>query len=141
MKCWSCGRDVGDSVKFCSHCEAELAPEPTADEKAEAASVLAAMGPEAAQEFLDALNDSATGEEFVNRIMVGDCPRCGGSHTGDCEKDPEIEDPCVGRCFDCGLLWCLDCGEVFKDAPQSAAHDCPAWEELGLGEDDWDEVD
>ncbi len=117
-----------------------MVPGPTAEEEAAAASALAAMGPEAASELLDALSKSATGEEFVNRLLVGDCPRCGGSNTGDCENDPEIDDPCVGRCFDCGLLWCLDCGELFKDA-QSAGHDCPAWEEMGLSDDDWDEVD
>ncbi|HXT58035.1 MAG TPA: hypothetical protein VN699_05340 [Pirellulales bacterium] len=127
-------------MKFCSHCEAELTPGPAAAEEAAAAGALSAMGPDVANELLDAMNESATGEEFVNRIMVGDCPQCGSSNTGDSENDPEIEDPCVGRCFDCGLLWCLDCGELFKDA-QFAEHGCPAWEEMGLDDDDWDEAD
>lgn len=140
MKCWSCGGEVADSVKLCSHCEAEIDQKPTEAEEEAVASVLAGMSPEVAKEFFDAMNKSATGEEFVNRILVGDCPQCGCSNTGDCESDPEIEDPCVGRCFDCGFLWCLDCGEVFKDA-QSAGHDCPAWEEMGLDDDDLDEIE
>lgn len=116
-----------------------MEPEATPEEQEAVANALADMDPEVASEFFDAMKKSATGEEFVNRALVGDCPRCGGSKTGDCETDPEIEDPCIGRCFDCGQLWCLDCGELFKDA-QSAGHDCPAWEEMGLDDDDWDDL-
>ena len=75
------------------------------------------------------------GEEFVNRIMVGDCPACGSSETSDCENDPEIDDPCVARCLACGQLWCPDCGEFFQD-DQFADHDCPAWEGIDFDDDD-----
>jgi hypothetical protein len=51
------------------------------------------MGPDLLSELRDAFDKSASGEDFVNRIMVGDCPHCGCSKTGDCENDPEI----IGR--------------------------------------------
>jgi hypothetical protein len=44
------------------------------------------------------------------------------------------------RCFECGQLWCLDCGAFFKDA-QSIEHDCPAWEGMVCDDDDLDETD
>jgi hypothetical protein len=110
------------------------------EEEAAAASLLADMSPDLLNELCDVFNKSASGQEFVDRIMVGDCPQCGNSKTGDCENDPEIENPCVGRCFECGLLWCLDCGEFFKDV-QSTEHDCPAWEEMDCDDNDLDETD
>ncbi len=114
--------------------------EPSAGEQGAAASVLGAMSPDLRGELQDAIVKSASGEDFVNRIMVGDCPQCGCSQTGDCENDPQIDDPCVGRCFECGQLWCLDCGEFFKDA-QSIDHDCPAWEDIDFDDEDFDESD
>ena len=56
------------------------------------------------------ISQSDSGEDFVNRVMIGDCPECGSSKTGDCEHDPDIEDVTVGRCYDCGRLWCTICG-------------------------------
>lgn len=57
-------------------------------------------------------------EEFVNIIAVGNCPQCGSAKTGDCDSDPEIQDVCVGRCYDCGNLWCLEYGQKLdEDAP------------------------
>ena len=113
--------------------------QPTAEEEAAVAGVLEAMGPEAISELLDAFSQSATAEEFVNRIMVGDCPKCGSSNTGDCEGDPEIEDPTLGRCLDCGQFWCLDCEELFNDA--QTPHDCPAWEGIDFDDDEFDDDD
>lgn len=105
------------------------------------ADLLEGMSPELISAMHTAFEESNTGEEFVNRIMVGDCPECGSSKTGDCDKDPEIEDPCIGRCFDCGQIWCLDCGEYFKNPAQAIKHDCPAWEDMDFDEDEWDELD
>ncbi len=140
MICWSCQKEIPDRAERCPHCEAEIVAEPTEDEKAAARSALASMGPDMIDELRGAFEKSASGEEFVNRIMVGDCPQCDSSKTGDCENDPEIDDPCVGRCFECGQLWCLDCGEFFKDA-QSIDHDCPAWEDMDFDDEDFDESD
>jgi hypothetical protein len=101
--------------------------EPAEGEMEAVAGMLAAMSPELVNELRDAFEKSSTGEEFVNRVMVGECPKCGSSDTGDCEDDPEIDNPCIGRCFDCGQLWCCDCEELFADA-KSTDHDCPAWD-------------
>jgi hypothetical protein len=108
--------------------------EPTDEEQEAALDILANLDPAAMSEFRDAMEKSATAEEFVNRILVGDCPKCGSSNTGDCEHDPEIEDPCVARCFECGQLWCPDCGVFFTN--DFADHDCPAWEDMDLDFDD-----
>ena len=132
MKCWSCAKDISDDAKFCPHCEAQAEPEPTEEEKAVVAEILGTFSPELMGEIQQAFKASGSGEEFVNRIMVGDCPQCGSASTGDCENDPELEDPCIGRCFDCGQLWCLDCGEYFSAKP-SIQHDCPMWDD-----EDWD---
>jgi hypothetical protein len=140
MICWSCQEAIPDTAERCPHCEAEVELEPTEDEKTAVQSALSSMVPKVIRELHDAFEESATGEEFVNRIMIGDCPTCGSSDTGDCEHDPEIDDPCVARCLACGQLWCPDCGELFKD-DRFADHDCPAWEEMDLGDDDSDQAD
>ena len=88
------------------------------------------MGPDFMQEFENVVAQSTDGEVFVNRIMVGPCPGCDSDKTSDCEDDPEIEDPCIGRCVDCGQIWCCDCEELFETAKQAAAHDCPVWEAM-----------
>ena len=140
MNCWSCQKEIPDKAEFCPHCEAKVMAEPSAEEIAAAASALEAMSPELLSELRNTLDKSTSGEDFVNRIMVSDCPRCGRSNTRDCEDDPDIDDPCVGRCFDCGQLWCLDCSEFFKDA-QSIDHDCPAWQDMDLDDLDSDKSD
>lgn len=109
------------------------------EEKAAALDILAGMDPEAVRAILDAFENSASGEEFINQIMVGDCPKCGSSKTADCENDPEIADPCVVRCFDCGQLWCPDCGELFTD--NFASHECPAWEDIDFDDEDPDDLE
>jgi len=136
MLCWSCGKGIADDAKFCVHCEAEVEPEPTQEEITAVENALAGMPADVIDQLRDAFDKSASGEEFVNRLMVGDCPICDSSNTHDCEKDPEIEDPCVGHCVDCGQLWCLDCDEVFQTAQAAADHACPFWEEFGLDDDE-----
>ena len=135
MICWSCRKVIPDTAEFCPHCEAELEEEPSAGEIAVVQNILQSMSPELIEELGEAFENSATGEEFVNRIMIGDCPQCGSSNTDDCENDPDVSDICLARCLDCGQLWCPDCGELLtKDL--ATAHDCPAWNDFELGEAD-----
>jgi hypothetical protein len=44
--------------------------------------------------------------------MIGPCPNCGSDQTSDCDADPEINDILVGRCYECGHLWCTECGNT-----------------------------
>ena len=133
MICWSCRKEIPATAEFCPHCEAEVEEEPPADAIAAVQTILGSMSRELIDELGEALEKSASGEEFVNRIMIGDCPKCGSSNTDDCENDPDINDVCLARCFDCGQLWCPDCGELLKE-DQAAAHDCPAWSDVDDGE-------
>jgi hypothetical protein len=114
MRCWSCGRKISRGAKACRYCEAPVEPEPTQEEIETVQEALANMSPEALDELEAAFLSSRTGEDFVNRVMVGDCPKCGSAETSDCDGDPEIEDISVGRCFRCGLLWCLECGQLLE---------------------------
>lgn len=139
MICWSCRREMPDTAEFCPHCEAKVEEDPTADEEAAVQQVLKSMSPGMIDELRDAFEQCTSGEEFVNRIMVGDCPKCGSSNTGDCESDPEIEDACVGRCSECGQLWCVYCSELLR-ADHSADHDCPVWSEMDFDDEDWDDA-
>jgi hypothetical protein len=129
MQCWSCGKEVPESAKLCQFCEAEIEPEPTEQELRFVGDMLSRMPAEALEQLQAAFQQSKDGVDFVNRIMVGDCPNCGSSNTDDCDGDPEIDDICVGRCFDCGQLWCCDCGRLLT---HKQPH-CPACEE------EWDE--
>jgi methionyl-tRNA synthetase len=58
----------------------------------------------ALDELRAAFETSGTADEFADRILVGDCPKCGSQDTGNCEADPEIENLLVGRCYQCGQL-------------------------------------
>jgi hypothetical protein len=134
-QCWNCQQEIPHTAEFCPHCQAKVVEEPPADAKDVIESILGSLGPDAMDELREAFERCETSEEFVNRIMIGDCPKCGSSKTSHCENEPEINDPCVARCLDCGQLWCADCGEFFKDG-QAGDHDCPAWEDIDLdGED------
>jgi hypothetical protein len=135
MNCWSCHKEIPAAAEFCPHCEAEIEEEPSAETIAAVQNVLSSMSPELIAELDDAFEKSATGDEFVNRIMIGDCPQCGSSNTDNCENDPDVEDICLGRCLACGQLWCPDCGDLLnKD--QAKNHDCPAWDEFDLDDDE-----
>jgi len=82
---------------------------------------------------------------FISRIMVGDCPRCGGINTHDCdasEFDPlttgspenvfetgsecwavrELDDPTIGHCDDCDYLWCIECGSQISVDERVCGH-------------------
>jgi len=125
MKCWNCLEEMPDSAKVCPHCEAAVEEPPDPEMEQVAADVLQNLDPAAMAELRQALESSSTAEEFANRLMIGNCPRCGSTDTGDCGEDPEIENPSIGRCYACGCTWCADCGEVLDGKP----HDCPFWED------------
>src|SRR5438477_10836707 len=112
MRCWNCNREIPTAAKICVHCEAPVEPEPSAEELMAARQLLEQLPPEVAAELQQALLDCPTAEEFANRIFVGNCPACDSSKTGNCENDPEINELLVGRCYDCGQLWCNECGKL-----------------------------
>jgi hypothetical protein len=131
MRCVNCGKDIPDSAKMCQFCEATVEPELTEEEGQAALEALQQLDPETRQELLEALRLGKTGDEFVNRVLVGKCPKCGSASTDDCENDPEIEDILVGRCSECGHLWCTRCGRPLKgNAPY-----CECWGQ-GEGEEE-----
>jgi hypothetical protein len=125
MRCWNCGKAVSEKARVCKHCEADLTEAPSAEEAAAVMELLEQMPPDVLGELGDAMRSSASAEEFANLIMVGPCPSCGSKQTGDCEADPEIDDLLVGRCFECGQLWCCECGKTLT--PENPHCDC--WKE------------
>lgn len=94
------------------------------------------MDPAALGEMMKLAQQSVDADAFANMIMVGPCPHCDSENTAECEDDPEIEDASIGRCKDCGQLWCCLCEEVFDGAEEAIVHDCPLFEAT---EDDLDE--
>jgi hypothetical protein len=83
------------------------------------------LPPDALAELHQVFAECDSAEEFANRIMVGECPKCGSQNTDDCEDDPEIDELLVGRCHDCGQLWCTECRRLLT--PKAAF--CECWEE------------
>jgi hypothetical protein len=125
MRCWNCGRTVSKKARVCDHCEADLTETPSAEEEAAVRELLEQMSPDVLAELSEAVKHSSSAEEFANCIMVGSCPSCGSDQTGDCDADPEINDLLVGRCFECGHLWCTECGTTLtKENPH-----CDCWDE------------
>jgi hypothetical protein len=114
MQCLNCGKSIPDTAKICQFCEAPVAEAPTKEEEQVVREVLGQMPPEALEELRAAFMESSTGEEFVNQLMTGSCPKCGSSNTGDCDDDPEIREILLGRCYDCGQLWCTECGQLLN---------------------------
>lgn len=127
--CWSCEKKLPEGASRCMHCEAAVEDAPTQEDAAMLMELLGEMDPSLMNEMRQMALECETGEDFVNRLMVGECPKCESDNTGNCENDPEIDDPCIGRCFDCSQLFCCDCEELFADAKLSAQHNCPAWED------------
>src|SRR5437867_5953259 len=122
MRCWNCNRELPQAAKVCSYCEAPAEQAPTPEEEEAVRAVLDQMPPEVVSELHEAISDSATAEEFANRILVGDCPKCGSQDTGNCENDPEINELLVGRCYECGQLFCTECRRLLQ--AQAASCDC-----------------
>lgn len=125
MRCWNCNKRLPKKAKICQFCEAPVQAGPTKEEEETVRDLFDQLPPEAMDEFRKAFESSATAEEFANLIMVGECPKCGSTDTGDCDSDPEIGEILVGRCYECGQLWCTECGRLLTvDKPS-----CPCWEE------------
>jgi hypothetical protein len=123
MRCWNCGKRLRAKAKHCAYCEAVVESAPKKEEIDAVLEVLGQMPPEAMEEFRAAFEGSKTAEEFADRILVGDCPSCGGTDVGNCEADPEIEELLVGRCYQCGQLWCIECRRLLtRDEPT-----CKCW--------------
>ena len=85
-------------------------PEPSEEEKQAVRELLEQMDPEAREALQNEFRLGKTAEEFANRIMVGECPKCRSEDTDHCEHDPEINEILVCRCYDCGRLWRTECG-------------------------------
>lgn len=127
MQCWNCGKNIPDAAKACKFCEAPVEPEPTEEEVEAVRQILDQMPAQVMKQFQAVFEQSENAEDFINRIMIGDCPRCGSDETGSCENDPEIDDILVARCFQCGQLWCAECGRLFQ---HDAVH-CDCWQADG----------
>jgi hypothetical protein len=130
MRCMNCNREIPKTAKICVHCESPVTPEPSAEELDAARALLDGLPPDALAELQQVFRDSATADEFVDRIFVGDCPTCASSNTGDCENDPEIGELLVGRCYDCGQLWCTECDKLLK----LGATVCDCWDDDDFGD-------
>jgi len=80
-------------------------------------------------------SDATAMEEFLSEMFIGDCPHCGSGATGDCAREPDIEDVTVGMCLDCGYLWCAECGRLVTwDLPcehWAICEKCPEADESG----------
>ena len=125
MRCWNCGHKVRRKAQVCGHCEADLTEAPTPEEEAAVLELLEQMPPDVLAQMVATMSESDGAEEFANLIMVGECPNCGTDQTGDCDADPEIDNILVGRCYQCGQLWCTECGNTLK----SNNLRCDCWNE------------
>ncbi len=125
MRCWNCGHKVPRKARVCGHCEADLSEAPTAEEEAVVMELLEQMPADILAELGKAMSESSTAEGFADRIMVGPCPSCGSDQTGDCDADAEINQLLVGRCYECGQLWCTECGNPLTE---KNLH-CDCWDE------------
>lgn len=125
MRCLNCNRTLPKNAKACVYCEA-LVEEPSAEEMEMARAVIEQLSPEALAELERVMMNSDTAEEFVNQIFVGPCPKCQSAQTGDCEDDQEIGDLLVGRCYECGQLWCTECGKLLTLQNTT----CACWDEV-----------
>ena len=125
MRCSNCGKEIPEAARACQFCEAAVEPEPTEEEKDVARELLEGMPPEAIDELRAMMEQSETAEEFADRIFIGDCPKCGSAETGNCENDPEIDCLLVGRCYQCGQLWCSECRRLLEQGSPV----CECWTE------------
>jgi hypothetical protein len=113
MRCWNCGKKIAGGLKTCPYCETPTDEAPTEEEIEAVRDALSQMDEGTMAELQKAMAQAASAEEFANLIMVGPCPKCNSSDTGDCENDPEIDSILVGRCYQCGQLWCVECEQMF----------------------------
>jgi hypothetical protein len=125
VPCWNCGQRIPAKAKACQFCEAEVARGNSEEDTRIVRDILEQMPQEALDQLQAAFDECGTAEEFANRIMVGECPRCGSPETGNCDSDPDIGELLVGRCYQCGQLWCTECGQLLdRNSPA-----CECWDE------------
>ena len=125
MRCWNCRNEIPEAAQACQSCEAPVEPEPTEEEMDAVRGILEQMPSEVVEELQAMAETSETAEEFADRILVGDCQKCGSLETGNCENDPQIRELLVGRCYQCGQLWCTECLRLLEpDSPS-----CECWAE------------
>lgn len=125
------------------HAESEQGPAAGSDEEEMSAEdtkmameLMQAMDPEALSEMMQLAQQCNNAEEFANMILIGPCPHCDSENTTRCKEDPELEDAGIGRCKDCGRIWCCFCKQFFNSAEEATRHDCLQLEDP---EDDLDE--
>jgi len=116
MNCWNCGYVIEPNTKVCRRCEADQTEHDDIDP--ESVKEVVALAESISPGLLDTLQQLADGhdtaEDFANAILIGPCPECGSEKVGDCDSDPDYENPLLGRCFSCGHVWCPDCGYKIK---------------------------
>ena len=125
MRCMNCHGEIPETAKVCEFCEAKVQPEPSPDAMQEIRESISQLPPEERELLNNVFHGSDTAEEFVNRMMIGDCPKCGSTETGDCDNDPEINDIMVARCYACGQFWCAECGEPLGQSRLA----CECWDD------------
>jgi len=112
MLCWSCFKEIPETASRCQFCEAEVHEEPTFDELYAVHEQIQKLSPQNKAKLFAVFADSANGEDFVNRLTVGQCPACHSWNCRQCGDDPDIEDETIGACLDCGQMWCLACHQA-----------------------------
>lgn len=153
MWCLKCMRELRGDEERCPDCGEKVDLELIKEAMAEAGKVLDQLDPDIQAELEALAQDSETADEFANAILIGDCANCGSSNLTSCEQDPDINNPCIAHCFDCGKYFCTECRELLEPDEFETHHDhCPAMAELdalddamadflddGLDDDDEDE--
>jgi hypothetical protein len=87
-----------------------------------ATEAMASLDPSLVSYLLDNAANSSNVEEFISKLMIGECPKCRSSSTVDGDAPP-VNDITVGICLACGCHWCLECGNVFPKGETS----CSCW--------------
>ena len=72
------------------------------------------------------IGDLLNRDRFVQDVMAGACPNCGGENTYDCENNLLLEDNTVAHCLDCETYWCLECGYKIETIEKWTK--CPHWD-------------
>jgi hypothetical protein len=130
MKCWNCGEEIEEGTKVCRRCEADQTEVDDFDDLdpvmlEETMAFMEKIAPGSLETIRELANQHGTAEDFVNALFVGPCSKCGSEKVDSCENDPDYNDPLLGRCFECGTVWCTECGYQL----QKGEKECPSIEE------------